>query len=93
MRFIDLNWDINNIHKYPQRVNEIHSPVLFGFGSTKGLGHTHEYSTSFTHSFQPQAKLPMLQQKFNIVNLADVVEAMPRLTKLEADKAWECGYV
>ena len=65
MRFIDLNSDINNIHKYPQRVNEIHSPVLFGFGSTKGLGHTHEYSASFTHSFQHQAKLPMLQQKFN----------------------------
>ena len=29
----------------------------------KGLGHTHKYSTSFTHSFQLQAKLPMLQQK------------------------------
>ena len=33
-----------------------------GFGSMKGLGHTHK---SFTHSFQPQAKLPMLQQKVN----------------------------
>ena len=29
-----LYWDINNLHKYPRRVNEIHSPVLFGF---KGL--------------------------------------------------------
>ena len=25
--------------------------------SIKGLGHTHKYSTSFIHSFQPQAKL------------------------------------
>ena len=62
MRFIDLNPDINNIHEYPRRDNEIHSPVLFGFDSMKGLGHTHKYSTSFT---QPQAKLPMLQQKVN----------------------------
>ena len=38
---------------------------LGGFESNKGLGHTHKYSTSFTHSFQPQAKLPMLQQKVN----------------------------
>ena len=44
MTFIDLNWDIN-IHKYPRRVNEIHSPVLFGLGSMKGLGHAHKYST------------------------------------------------
>ena len=65
MRLIVLNWDINNIHKYPRRVNEIHSPVLFGFESIKGLGHTHKYSSPFTHSFQPQAKLPMLQQKVN----------------------------
>ena len=65
MRFIDLNLDINDIQKYPRRVNWIHSPVLFGFESMKGLGHTHEYSTSFTYSFQPQAKLPMLQQKVN----------------------------
>ena len=63
MRFIDLNRDINNIHKYPNRVNEIHTPVLLGFESMKGSGHTHKYSTSFTHSFQPQAKLPMFQQK------------------------------
>ena len=63
--FIDLNWDINNIHKYPRSVNEIHSPVLFGFESMKGLGHTHKYSSSFTHSFQPQAKQPMFQQKFS----------------------------
>ena len=62
MRFIDLNRDINNIHKYPKRVNEIHIPVLFGFESMKGSGHTHKYSTSSTHSFQPQAKLP---QKVN----------------------------
>ena len=62
MRFIDLNW---NIHKYPRRVNEIHSPVLIGFESMKGLGHTHKYSSSFTHSFHPQAKLPMFQQKVN----------------------------
>ena len=65
MRFIDLHSDINNIHKYPRRVNWIPSPVLFGFESMKGLGHTHKYSTLFTHSFQPQAKLPMLQQKVN----------------------------
>ena len=65
MRFIDLNCDINNIHKCPRRVNEIHSPVLFGLESMKGLGRTHKYSTSFTHSFQPQAKLPMFQQKVN----------------------------
>ena len=65
MRFIDLNWDINNIHKYPRRVNDIYSPVLFRFESMKGLGHTHKYSSSFTHSFQPQAKLPMFQQKVN----------------------------
>ena len=38
MRFIDLNWDINNHHKYPRRINEIHSPVLFRFESIKGLG-------------------------------------------------------
>ena len=36
MRSIDLKWDSNNIHKYPRRVNEIHSPVLFGFESMKG---------------------------------------------------------
>ena len=65
MRFIGVNLDINNIHEYPRRDNEIRSPVLFGFESMKGLGHTHKYSTSFTHSFQPQAKLPMLQQKVN----------------------------
>ena len=53
MRFIDLNLDINNIHEYPRRDSEIPSPVLFGFESMKGLGHTHKYSTSFTHSFQP----------------------------------------
>ena len=55
MRFTNLNWGINDIHKHPQGVNEIHSPVLFGFGPMKGLGHTHKYSTSFIHSFQPQA--------------------------------------
>ena len=65
MRFIVLNWDINNIHKHPRRVNEIHNPVLFGFESMKGLGHTHKYSSSFAHSFQPQAKLPMFQQNVN----------------------------
>ena len=48
------------------RVNEIHSTVLLGgFGPMKGLGHTHKYSTSFTHSFQPQANLPMFQQSVN----------------------------
>ena len=31
------------------------------FESIKGSGHTHKYSTSFTHSFQPQAKLPVFQ--------------------------------
>ena len=28
MRFIDLNWDINNIHKYPRRVNDLLLPLL-----------------------------------------------------------------
>ena len=65
MRFIDLNWDVNNIHKYPRIVNEIQSPVMFGFEPMKGLGHAHKYSTFFTHSFQVQAKLPMFQQKVN----------------------------
>ena len=59
------HWNINNIHKYPQRVNEIHNPSLFRFESMKGLGHTHKYSTSFIHSFQPQAQLPVSQQKVN----------------------------
>ena len=65
MRYIDLNLDINDLHKNSQRVNEIHSPVLFGFESMKVLGHAHKYSTLFTHSFQPQAKLPMFQLKVN----------------------------
>ena len=65
MRFIDLNRDTNNVHKYPKRVNEVHIPVLFRFESMKGLEHTHKYSTSLTHSFQPQAKLPVFQQKIN----------------------------
>ena len=65
MRFIDLNWDVNDIHKYPQRVNEIHSPVLFGFESMKGLGHIINIHHLRNHSFQPQAKLPMFQQKVN----------------------------
>ena len=38
MRFIDLNQDINNIHKYPRKVNEIHSPLLFGLEFMKGQG-------------------------------------------------------
>ena len=38
MRFIDHNWDINIIHKSPMRVNDIHSPILFRFESTTGLG-------------------------------------------------------
>ena len=52
MRFIDPNWDTNIVHKSPMRVNEIHSPILFGGGgggggveSTTGLGHTYKYST------------------------------------------------
>ena len=65
MGFIDLEWDINNIHKYPRRVNQIHSLVLFGFESMNGLGYTYKYSASFTHSFQPKAKLLMFQQKVN----------------------------
>ena len=47
---------------HPRRVNEIHSPVLEFMES---LGHTYKYSTSFSHSIQPQAKLPMFQQKVN----------------------------
>ena len=31
----------------------------------ESLGHTYKYSTSFSHSIQPQAKLPMFQQKVN----------------------------
>ena len=30
MRFIDPNMDTNIVHKSPMRVNEIHSPILFG---------------------------------------------------------------
>ena len=63
IRSIGPNWDTNIVHKSPMRVNEIHSLVLFGFESTTGLGHTYEYSTSLTHSSQPQAKRPMFQQK------------------------------
>ena len=63
LRFIDPNPDTNIVHKSPMRVNEIHSPVLFQFESTKGLGNTYEYSTSLTHSSQPQVKLPIFQQK------------------------------
>ena len=40
MRFIDPNWDINDIHKCPQGVNGIHSPVLFkvwAHGQCRGL--------------------------------------------------------
>ena len=36
MRFFDLNWDVNNIHKYLWRVNEIHGTVLFAVESMKG---------------------------------------------------------
>ena len=61
--FIDPNWDNNIVHKSQMRVNETHSPVPFQFESTTGLGHTHEYSTSLTHSSRPQAKQPMFQQK------------------------------
>ena len=67
MRFIVLNWDI---HKYPRRVNEIHSPVLLRFQSMKGLGHTHKYSSPFTHSFQPQAKLA--------ANVSETLQALIR---------------
>ena len=63
MIFIDPNPDTNIVHKSPMRVNEIHSPVLFQFESTKGLGHTYEYSTSLIHSSQPQVKLAIFQQK------------------------------
>ena len=41
MRFIDPNWDTNIVHKAPVRVNEIHSPILFRFESTTGLGHSY----------------------------------------------------
>ena len=63
MRFIDPNPDTNIVHKLPMRVNEIHSPVLFRFESITGLGHTYEYSTSLTHSSQPQVRRPIFQQK------------------------------
>ena len=41
--------------------------ALFCFGggggwAIKSSGHTHKCSTSFTHSFHPQVKLPMFQQ-------------------------------
>ena len=39
MRFIDPNSDTDIVHKTLMRVNEIHSPVLFRFESTTGLGH------------------------------------------------------
>ena len=54
MRFIDPNWDTNIVHKSPVRVNEIHSPVLFGFESTTGVGHTYEYTTSLPIPLNPK---------------------------------------
>ena len=54
MRFIDPNPDTNIVHKSPMRVNEIHSPVLFRFESTTGLGHTYEYSTSLPIPLNPK---------------------------------------
>ena len=53
MTFIDPNWDTNVGHKSPVRVNEIHSPVLFRFESTTGLGHTYEDSTSLPFLLTP----------------------------------------
>ena len=38
MRFIDPNCDTNIVHKSPMRVNEIHSPILFGGGGGGGGG-------------------------------------------------------
>ena len=64
MRFIDLNWDIN-IHKYSRGLMRFIAQFCLGLSPMKGLGHTHKYSTSFTHSFQPRAELPMFQQKVN----------------------------
>ena len=49
-------------------LNAIHcSPVLFRFEfiTCISLGHTNKHSTSLTDSSQPQAKLPMFQQKAN----------------------------
>ena len=47
-------------------VNEIHSPALYsGLGPLQAFGHTYKYSASLTHTSQPQAKLPMFQQKTN----------------------------
>ena len=64
MRLIDSNWDTNISH---MRVNEIHSPVLFRFESTTGLGQL-KNSTSFTHSSQPQAERPMCHQRRPIMH-------------------------
>ena len=61
MRFIDPNLDTNIVNKSPMRVNEIHSPVLFRFESTTGLGHTYEYSTPLP--IPPNPKLS--DQSFN----------------------------
>ena len=54
MRFIDPNMDTNIVHKSPVRVNEIHSPILFGFESTTGLGHTYKYSTHLPIPLNPK---------------------------------------
>ena len=55
MRFIDPNWNTNIVHKSPMRVNDIHSPVLFRFESTTGLGHTYEYSTPLPIPLNPKS--------------------------------------
>ena len=63
-RFIDLNWDSNNILKHPKSVNEIHTPVLLRFESMKGSGHIivqHHSPIPFNpknmHPFQPGRSL------------------------------------
>ena len=47
------NWDTIIVHNSPMRVNDIHTPVLFRFESTTGLGHTYEYSTPLPIPLNP----------------------------------------
>lgn len=50
------------MHKLLMRFNEIYSPVCSSFSHYRVRAYSN-YSTSFTHSFQTQAKLPMFQHK------------------------------
>jgi len=62
--FNEIHWpqlDTSIVHKSPMRVNEIHSPVLFRFESTTGLGHTYEFQYSLPIPLNPKPS----DQSFN----------------------------